>query len=86
VWIPKYRHKVFSEPYSEGMNAIIQKNWSDYDIDIIELKIPDDHTHMRVRHVPKTSPSHILQVIKIISAREFFKLFPDAIDGVSDVD
>ena len=32
---------------------------------------------MVVRSVPKTSPSDIMQVVKSISAREFFKLYPD---------
>ena len=77
VWIPKYRRKVFSEPYRETMKAIIKKIGYDYDIDIIELEIPEDHIHMVVRGEPKISPSQIMQVIKSISAREFFKLYPD---------
>ena len=77
VWIPKYRHKVFSEPYRGAMKSIIQKIGYDYDIDIVELEIPEDHIHMVVRSVPKTSPSDIMQVVKSISAREFFKLYPD---------
>ena len=56
VWIPKYRRKVFSDPYSEMMKAII---------------------HMVVISKPKVSPSHIMQVIKSISARDFFKCCPD---------
>lgn len=77
VWIPKYRRKVFSDPYRETMKAIIYKAGFDYDIDIVELEIPDDHIHMVVRSEPKISPSHIMQVIKSISAREFFKCYPD---------
>ncbi len=77
MWIPKYRRKVFSEPYREAMKTIIQKIGYDYDIDIVELEIPVDHIHMVVRGVPKTSPSQIMQVVKSISAREFFKLYPD---------
>ena len=77
VWIPKYRHKVFSEPYRETMKTIIQKIGFDYDIDIVELEIPEDHIHMVVRSEPKISPSQIMQVVKSISAREFFKIFPD---------
>jgi putative transposase len=34
VWIPKYRHKVFTEPYRSTMKAIIQKTGYDNDIDI----------------------------------------------------
>lgn len=77
VWIPKYRHKVFSEPYRDAMKTIIHKIGYDYDIDIVELEIPEDHIHMVVRSEPKMSPSHIMQVVKSISAREFFKMFPD---------
>jgi len=76
VWIPKYRHKVFVEPQRKAMKAIIQKIGYDYDIDIVELEIPDDHIHMVVRSEPKQSPSKIMQVIKSISAREFFRMFP----------
>ena len=77
VWIPKYRHKVFSDPYREAMKTIIHKIGFDYDIDIVELEIPTDHIHMVVRSEPKTSPSQVMQVIKSISAREFFRMYPD---------
>jgi len=77
VWIPKYRHKVFAESQREAMRAIIQKIGYDYDIDIVELEIPEDHIHMVVRSEPKQSPNKIMQVIKSISAREFFRLFPN---------
>ena len=77
VWIPKYRRKVFTEPYRETMKAIIYKAGFDYDIDIVELEIPEDHIHMVVRSEPKVSPSDIMQTIKSISAREFFKCYPD---------
>ena len=59
------------------MKAIIHKIGFDYDIDIVELEIPTDHIHMVVRSEPKTSPSQVMQVIKSISAREFFRMYPD---------
>ena len=77
VWIPKYRHKVFVEPYREAMKAIIRKIGYDYDIDIQELEIPDDHIHMVIKGEPKLAPSQVMQVVKSISAREFFKLYPE---------
>jgi len=76
VWIPKYRHKVFVEPYRENLKSIIRKIGYDYNIEIVELEIPVDHIHMVVRSEPKVSPSNIMQIIKSISAREFFKLYP----------
>ena len=77
VWIPKYRHKVFVEPYRSTLKAIIGKIAYDYDIELVELEIPVDHIHMVVRTEPKTSPSDVMQVIKSISAREFFRLYPE---------
>ncbi len=75
VWIPKYRHKVFSEPYRDVLKGIIEK--IGYDIDIVELEIPEDHLHMVVRGVPRMSPSDVMQIIKSISAREFFRCYPE---------
>lgn len=59
------------------MKAIIQKIGYDYDIDIVELEIPADHIHMVVRSMPKQSPSGIMKIIKSVSAREFFRMFPN---------
>jgi putative transposase len=36
-WIPKYRHKIFVEPYREAMKAVIHKIGYDYDFDTQEL-------------------------------------------------
>ena len=77
VWIPKYRHKVFCDPNREVLKGIIEKAGYDYNIDIVELEIPEDHIHMVVRGIPKMSPSDVMQIIKSISAREFFKRYPD---------
>ena len=77
VWIPKYRHKIFDEPYRSALKNIIQKIGYDYDIDIVELEVPVDHIHMVVRSLPKVCPSHIMQIIKSLSARNFFKIYPD---------
>ena len=77
VWIPKYRHKVFLEPYRSKLKEIIYKIGYDYNIEIVELEIPTDHIHMVVRGEPKVCPSPIMQVIKSISARKFFELYPE---------
>lgn len=43
----------------------------------MELKIPIDHINMVVRTDPKVSPAGVMQVIKSISAREFFRIPPE---------
>lgn len=77
VWIPKYRHKIFNEPQRSVLKNIIQQIGYDYNIDIVELELPGDHIHMVVRSEPKVCPSNIMQIIKSLSARYFFKLYPD---------
>jgi len=63
VWIPKYRHKVFEEPYRSTLKSLIEKIAYDYEIDVVELEMPVDHLHMVVRGEPKTSPADVMQVI-----------------------
>ncbi len=77
VWIPKYRHKIFIEPYRSSLKEIIHKIGYDYNIEVVELEVPVDHIHMVVRSEPKQCPSRIMQIIKSISARNFFKLYPE---------
>ena len=77
VWIPKYRHKIFREPYRSSLKEIIYKIGYDYNIEIFELEFPVDHIHMVIKSEPKYCPSYIMQIIKSISARNFFKLHPD---------
>ena len=75
-WTPKYRHKVFAEPYRKNLKAIIEKTAYDYEMEVSEIEIPDDHIHMMLKAEPKMSPSKIMQIIKSISAREFFRKYP----------
>ena len=69
VWIPKYRHKIFEEPYRSELKAIISKICYDYDIALVELEVPVEHIHMVIRSEPKVSPSSVMQILKSISAR-----------------
>jgi len=41
------------EPYRTTMKTIIKKIGYDYDIEIVELEIPEDHIHMVIRSIPK---------------------------------
>jgi putative transposase len=59
------------------MKAIIHKVGYYNDFDIHELEIPEDHIHMVIKGEPKLAPSHVMQIIKSISVREFFKLHPE---------
>jgi len=71
VWIPKYRHKFFEEPYRSELKAIIEKVAYDYDLDIVELEMPVDHIHMVICSEPKTAPSDVMQIIKAYQPESF---------------
>ncbi len=77
VWIPKYRHKVFADPCRGTLKAIIRKIAYDYDNELVEFEVPEDHIHMVVRTEPKTAQADVMQIIKSISAREFFRFYPE---------
>ena len=77
VWIPKYRHKIFTEPYRTDLKNIIKQTAYNYNMEVTEIEIPLDHIHMMIKALPRYSPSRIMQIIKSISAIEFFKKHPD---------
>jgi putative transposase len=71
VWTPKYRKKVFEEPYREVLKKIIEKIGYDYNIEIVELDIPEDHIHI--------IPTPNVQTIKQLKMRRFcVLLYPAA--------
>ena len=76
VWTPRYRHPVFIEPYRTALKQIIVKSGYDYDITVLEIEIPPDHIHALVSLPPRISVSECMRVLKSISAREFFKMYP----------
>jgi len=55
---------------------ILEKIGYDYDIEIVELEIPIDHIHRVVRSEPKVALAKIMQIMKSVSAREFFRIYP----------
>jgi len=77
VWTPKYRHPVFQEPYRTALKQIIRKVAYDYDMTILEIEIPPDHIHTLVSLPPRISVSECMRILKSISAREFFRKYPD---------
>ena len=77
VWTPKYRHKVFEEPCRSILKEILIKAAHDYDMSIQEIEIPPDHVHMLLAIPPRISISEAINILKSISAKEFFRRFPD---------
>ncbi len=76
VWIPKYRARILDKEVSEYLKEIFAHVAEEYDFRILEMAVKDDHVHILIESPPSYSPSHIVQALKSISARELFKKFP----------
>ena len=73
VWIPKYRHKIFVEPFRGDLKAIIQKIGYGYDIEIVELEIPVDHIHWLWERNQKIRHRVLCKKLKVFQQESFFE-------------
>ena len=77
AWIPKYRKLVLKGSVAESLRAIFYGIAERYEMEIDTLEVMPDHVHMFLIAPPKQSPSHVVQILKSISARELFKRHPE---------
>jgi len=76
VWIPKYRKLVLEGPVAKSLKEIFQGIAERYEMEIDTLEVMSDHVHLFLLVPPKYSPSHVVQVLKGVSARELFCQHP----------
>ncbi len=77
VWIPKYRKDILDKEISDYLKATFNKIAEEYGFRIDTMEVMEDHVHVFVEVPPRYSPAQVVQVMKSISAREVFKVFPD---------
>jgi len=77
VWIPKYRKLVLKGPVAESLKTIFYGIAERYELEIDTLEVMSDHVHMFLIVPPKCSPSHVVQILKSVSARELFSRHPE---------
>jgi len=77
VWIPKYRKLVLKGPVAESLKTIFYGIAERYELEIDTLEVMSDHVHMFLIVPPKYSPSHVVQILKSVSARELFSRHPE---------
>lgn len=74
----KYRVKVFdTQSKVHVMKNILKKIANEYGIIIEEFEVMPDHVHMLLSFNPKHAPSTIVKTLKGVSAREWFKQYPE---------
>ena len=77
VWCPKYRKKIFQrKEVRERAKQLIGEICEEYKIEVIELEIVEDHTHVMVSFPPSRSIGEVVRIIKSNSARILFREFP----------
>ena len=76
VWCPKYRKMALRGNIGKYVAHVIYEIAERYDFEIVELAVMADHVHLFISAAPENSPSHLMQVIKSITAREVFRRFP----------
>jgi putative transposase len=74
VWCTKYRKPVLS--HAKNIVEIFEDICQQYSWTIKAIEIMSDHVHLFISTPPFDSPSKIAKLLKGISARKIFKLFP----------
>ena len=77
VWIPKYRKVILKDSVAESLKTIFYGIAERYEMEIDTLEVMPDHVHVFLIAPPKYSPSHVVQILKSVSARELFSVHPE---------
>ena len=77
VWIPKYRKMILKDSVAESLKTIFYGIAERYEMEIDTLEVVPDHVHVFLIAPPKYSPSHVVQILKSVSARELFSVHPE---------
>ena len=59
------------------MKTITHKVGYELNINIVELEIPEDYMYIVINGIQKQSPSDVMQIIKSLTASEFFRIYPE---------
>jgi REP-associated tyrosine transposase len=85
VWTPKYRGKIFVDPYVIGeVKRIILSvcKWKGFEV--FELNIQEDHVHLVVGIDPRHSISYAMSIIKGKSSKWIKKKNYQRVKGLTD--
>ena len=77
VWCPKRRRDVFrNDEVRERAEQLFRQICEEYELDLIELEVAQDHVHVMLSFPPKRSIGEVVRILKSISVRELFREFP----------
>ena len=78
VMCVKYRKQLLNQVNRvEKLKQIIKEIGERYWFETDEMGTDGDHVHIFVGAAPRYAPSRIMQIIKSISAKQIFQMFPE---------
>ena len=73
----KYRRVIFNSKVDDILIQTCKEITKRYDINILELGSDGDHVHFLIQSIPSISPSQIAGIVKSITAKEIYRLYPE---------
>lgn len=73
----KYRRVIFNSKIDEILVQTCEEIAKRYEINVLELGTDGDHVHFLIQSVPAMAPTKIVRIIKSITAREIYRLYPE---------
>ena len=77
VFPVKYRKKIIEKSISSFIKIICIEIGDRYEMQFIEIGTDEDHVHFLIQSVPTMSIDNIARIIKSITAKQIFKVFPE---------
>ena len=77
AWGTKYRKKIFREQHvKEYTERLFREISGQYDIEVRDIKVMQEHIHFLASAPPRIAPSQIAQTLKSVSTKELFEKYP----------
>lgn len=73
----KYRRIIFDTKVDEILIETCKEISKRYEINFIEIGTDEDHVHFLIQSVPNMAPTRIVTIMKSITAREIYRLYPE---------
>ena len=76
VWCPKRRRKLGDEEVRAWVGETMRRAGEEYDIEIEELAVEEDHVHLLVTFPPRYAVARVVGILKGMTASRAFERFP----------
>ena len=76
VFVTKYRRHVFTSAMLDNMRVIFASVCEDFEAELIEMDVEDDHVHLLVNYPPKVAVSSLVNSLKGVSSRRLRQNHP----------